>query len=571
MKKRIATLFYCVFLIGANTCFAEPDISLQDSGDALRSIDISEMLKLAERYEDNLTLPEMSRGLRVAALVHAFSGANEEAIKECQALIPPATLDKLGDLNDFTVMQPRSLPMFYRQIPSTLPMQLGELRRAIILALSIGNRERIAIAKKRIVEAGFEPRLRDAMLDFANDALRLCERLPASPLKAAVDVSIAAEQEDSAATDAALATFAEYLDADPLRRELMARSRSDKKVESNQYDQMVAMEQSRAAVIEAVSKVRENYWRGEIARGQAMEQMQKVIGNSMDLKKKRALLYWALKSLREKETRAERENAYDRNKARTEKLRERRSEDISPSWPGIFDHPALKIDATELQETISNYSERNCGLLSICFTRSSVCMRRLHRTLANPIDGLTMSQQGMLRAYLRELEQELQEPYSKKCNLYYLANSLPRKSPPGVTANQTDQRSDVQNAVQVALPLTNDTSELASFALYQSMLASLAAAGQESDRGELKVLAKLINESSLLTSEHKAALKNIGSQIYRGDISEDQLREVDDPISVLSQIAGVVSGDSQVASALSESAQEEAFAVLMAQELGPAG
>lgn len=551
-------------LLVGRFAFADEKSDLRMIGDTLRSADSDEMLSLAERFEDSAELPDVADGLAAAAMVHAYASGDTERIDRVASNLPSSVREQMGDTKDFHVLAPRQLTLSAEDFSSSVPMMVNTFRDRVILATAIGNTERVRLQKERIEKAELSPQLRAELIQFATDAEELTTRIPSSPLKTAVDLSRAAEIGDAAESDRAYEKYVMYLQSGLRRRKFMTRTRGG--IGTNQYDHLVAMAENQADVITAISTIHQNYWAGQIERGKAIEQIQQTLSNEMDLKKKRAALYWALKALKEEQTTKDKEESKARNRERTESLRRRRSEDISAVWPTVFQHRDLRSDATGLRQQISQYSEENSGALSMCYAKCSLYLRRLHRTLQTELDGLTMNQQTMLRTYLRELEEELQEPFDRNSNLYALAQRREYSpQPSGIDENASSELASMLASVK--MPMSNNHRELASFALFQSMVGSMASAGKDGNRNELAVLAKMINESSLLIDEHKQALNSLGSQIYRGKISAAQLQTIDDPISVLSQLAGIIENEPLGQSDVPEEVSEEAFNVLIAQTL----
>ncbi|EMI57371.1 hypothetical protein [Rhodopirellula sallentina] len=544
--------------------FADEKSELRMIGDTLRSADPEEMLSFAERFDGSAELPDVATGLAVSAMVHAYASGDPQRIDRIIGELPSSVRKQLGDTDAFRVLAPRQLTLSAEDFSSSVPMMVNVFRDRVISATAIGNTERVHLQKERIENAELSPTLRAELIQFATDAEKLTTRIPSSPLKTAIDLSRAAEIGDVAESDRAYEKYVTYLQSGLRRRKFMTRTRGG--IGTNQFDHLVAMAENQADVITAISTIHQNYWAGEIERGKAIEQIQQTLSNEMDLKKKRAALYWALKALKEEQTSKENEESKARNRERTEALRRRRSEDISAVWPTVFQHRDLRRDAAGLRQQIAQYSEENSGALSMCYAKCSLYLRRLHRTLRTELDGLTMNQQTMLRTYLREIEEELQESFDRNSNLYALAQ---RREPPSQPSGNDESASSelASMLASVKMPMSNNHRELASFALFQSMVGSMASAGKEGNRNELAVLAKMINESSLLIDEHKQALKSLGSQIYQGKISAARLQTIDDPISVLSQLAGIIESEPFRQSDVPEEVSEEAFNVLIAQTL----
>ncbi|WP_153557202.1 hypothetical protein [Roseimaritima sediminicola] len=556
-----STCSLVLLLIFATTTVAGPEDQLREIGDSIRHPNTLELLELAESTKDDAGLPDVRHGLRIAALIYAHSTGDSEQIRMASEALHESEAKKLGSLEALKKLGPVQLTIDPTSVSSDVLTIVAQIRKQIVQAAMIGNATRIRDQLKPFEQSRLPGSVTQAMTRYANDAMAVAKLVPPSPLKIAVEISAAVELQDALAEDQSCEELATYIEASPEERKQMARSREGK---TNKFDLMKQVVAGRPALVEAISKIREQYWASEITRGEAIVKMQEAIGNSLDLKMKRAVIYWQMKELRQEKTAAEWQSTIERNKASTQELHDRTFEDISPTWPAIFQHAELRLEADRLLHAIRSYSPQDSGLLSTCYTKCKVSIRKLDRALHNPLPGLTVEQQAMLRTYLWELEEELQRPFDKEGPLYALATQQGKQLAGTIAeVNGQNDNSSIDNRREstITLTLSGDERNLASFAVYQSVLGSMARAG--TNRGQLAEIAKMIRESSLLNDEHRESLQDIGSRIYRGEIDTSKLSGLDDPVSTLVRISGVVDSGS-FGEGLPESIREEAFQILLA-------
>ncbi len=555
---------FAIFLSIAATTMAGTKAQLQEIGDAIRHPNTARLLELAEHTQDQPELPDVQKALKNAAIVYAYSTGNADQIRMATAALSESESEIFGNFDALKKLNPIELSIDPTAVSSGTLQLVFRVRQSIVEATMIGNTIRIDEQLKQLREAGLPATLGEALANYGNDALAVAQLVPASPLKIAVNASSAAELKNALAEDRACEQLAAYIEASPKERILMSHSRGVAAQEPNQFDLMKEIVSQQPALIAAFSKIQEQYWLGEIKRAEAIIKMQEAIGNSLDLRQKRLVIYWQMHELN-KEKNAEKNRAKrERLQARNEALDARTLEDISPTWPSIFQHAELRAAADQLLHELRYYSRQNCGVLSVCYSKCAVQLRKLDRLLADDLPGLTLQQRAMLRTYLRELDEELQKPFDDGGVLLALATqpagpksqAIADSIPPNASPNAEELE-----APAVQFTFSGDERELASFAVYQTVLGAMVRAG--TDHEQLSEVAKMIRASSLLNEKHRKSLQEIGSKIYRGEIDVSNLASLDDPVSTLVRIVGIVDyGD--FGDGLPESMREEAFQILLA-------
>ena len=519
-----------------------------------------DLLKTAAWVKTTENSAELRDGLLNAALIYAASTGDKTDLAKAVKELPDddvlsSHLEILKSLSSGEVVIDPAV------LSSDQVALILECRAELILAAMIGNPARLDDSSNRIIHDRDIPlEIRDMLTELSQKCKRVAELTPASPLKVAVDAAKAALAEDHHAVAEAYQEFAQYLTADPLERQLFAATRGEA---TNEFDVLKSVEDNRAETISALSKVKTEYWNGELKRGEAIAKMQEIMGTSLDLKDKRLKIYWALKDMRkERDKQADSEDRAKRNLAES-KRQQRTSSDISLNWPGILDHKELRDAANSLRKELSYYSSSNSGPLSICCAKCCQHISTLSQTLRRELNGITPSQRGLLRSYLRELNEELLEPYNPEGNLNYLAVQFQSEAELS-TRTAIASVSPQETEKLISLNLSGGRREWVSYSLTQALVRSLLVAGQSNAETELKSLAKVIRESNLLTEKHRIALNVIGTKIYKGEYKPEELRQMDDPISVLAQIAGV-EGPAQLAQPDSDEYGHEAFEILLAE------
>lgn len=529
-------------------------------GRSLLNPTTEELLKTAQWIEATENNEELRNGLLNAALIYAASTGDKNQVADVVKELPDDA-ELLSHQVVLSSLSSGEVVVDPAVLSSDQVALILESRAELILAAMIGNPARLDDSSNRITHDGDIPlEIRDALTELSQQCKRVAELTPASPLKVAVDAANAASTKDQLAVAEAYQKFARYLAADPEERQFFAATRGGG---TNQFDVFKSVAENRAETISALSKVRTEYWNGELKRGEAIAKMQEITGTSLDLKEKRLKLYWALRDMRNQRSKeAASEGRVKRTLAKEKRL-QRTSADISVNWPGILDHKNLRDAANSLRKELSLYSISNSGPLSICCAKCCQHISTLSQALRSELDGISASQRSLLRAYLRELNEELLEPFSPEGNLNYLAVQFQSEAPlSNRTAIATVSPQETNKLI--SLNLSGGRREWASYSLTQSLVRSLLVAGQSSNPTELTSLAKVIRESDLLTKKHRIALNKIGTKIYKGEYKPEELRQMDDPISVLAQIAGV-EGPAQLTQSDSDAYQDEAFEILLAE------
>ncbi len=557
--RSIFSLLLLLFL--STISIAGPEDQLRDIGDSIRRPNTAKLLELAEKLKDNPGFPGVQSALKNAAVVYAYSTGDPEQIRMVTAALKESENNGLVSTDLLNKLGPIELSIDPMSVSSDAMQLVSDVRQSIVEAAMIGNTARIEDQLKALTETGLPVILSQAIIKYGNDSLEVAKLIPPSPLKIAMNISVASQLQNALAEDRACEALAAYIAASPEEREKISRTRADG---TNQYDLMKEIVNQQPALVTALSKIQEQYWAGELKRAEAIIKMQEAIGNSLDLKMKRAVIYWQMKELRQEKKAEEHQATLERNYEQTQALQARTFEDISPTWPSILQHRALRDSATQLRKELRSYSPQNSGAISVCFSRCNVHLRKLERLLENDLDGLTLQQRALLRTYLRELEESLQEPFESDGALYRLAKQ--DIVPAGETFADSNSQLEDSTTQQSDLPaigitLSGDETELASFAIYQSILGSMVRAGTDQD--QLSEVAKMVRKSSLLNDKHRKSLQQIGSKIYRGEINIANLAELDDPVSTLVRISGIIDND-EFGKGLPENVREEAFQILLA-------
>ena len=508
---------------------------LAAAGRAVLRADAEELLFLSRRHLDQ----PFGTALSNAALVIAYAQSENGS----QLASAPGWTSKDGSqpTKEFRAklheLSPRSIAVSPAEASLSTLALVKRQRRAMLQAALRGDSS--GLVKMQRATAGDLPSQIKGELDrFAAACLAIAPEFHQTQITTAIAMALAIQKQSERQADVALEIVGEYRAATDQQRQQLLKTRGNS---DNAYSLTIAREQEKAKLVQAYAQVYTAYLNGEKTKVEVMQQMQAVQSKAMDLKEKRALMYWTLKDLHKKNQQAKREATFTRNQRLTREAESATASSLSAVWPSLFSHRALRDEASSLRDDLQSYSLQNSGQLSVCYARCAKHIRELQRRLLTDLDGLALEQRGVLVRYLRKLEDELKKSYSPSSYIVQLNSPSPA---PG-RREATKFASAMNDVEPITVNLGGDDRTLASFALYRSLLASLVRAAQQEDRARLTGLAVAIRESQLLTPEHKQRLNRIGSEAFRGNLDKRDLLVAEQPEEVLEDIAGVsgISGE----------------------------
>jgi len=330
----------------------------------------------------------------------------------------------------------------------------------------------------------------------------------------------------------------------------------------NGYSVLKAKEEAKAALVESYSKLYTAYREGELTRAKALREMAALESDLLNNREKRILLYWKLRELNKQYRLAEIEKKAEVNRQRSASRAERRDLYKTLSWPTVFSHPELSRDAAALEQQLMQYDEENSGPLSVCYAKCCGLIRSLCQTLQGNIPGIPAIQRAELSSYLRSLLSEVAAPYSS--NGYIASLQLNDFTNGDMFADESSEELKIPDGLLSAEIDMSDESEVASYAIFRSLLISMIQATQASDQKRLRQIAQQIQNSGLLITQHKSMLNKVGSSLYKrvqSDVPETWNR--DDLEYTLASLSGADGSDSVTSENLSDEYQAEAFDTLV--------
>ncbi len=549
-------------------CFGDDEgTTIQQDGTeaiskSVRALRSKPLLEILQRSGDSALESSSRSDLALATAVIA-SAENEAGIVEKVKAASPddaatlKTIERLP-LNDLAAQPVEVNPA---EVPFSILALAKQSRRSLLLSALRGDSELIDAQLKNIESSKDLPLpVKVEISRFGTACKAVAAEFEESKLAKSLTRLVSLERRVEVAKDLAFSLLGDYR-TDPDNVEV------PRGEGANAYSLMIEKEKQRVALITAYTAAYKAYVRGEKTKVETIRELQKAASAALDLKEKRATMYWTMKKLRAEELKQRREATITRNERLAAERESQTAADLSPSWPTLLSHRDLRPHAAALRNYLNEYSPQNCGQFSACYAKSVAEMRALHRLLTDDIDGLTLTQRAGLVRYLRKLEEELKRPYSRTGYIACLnsAKTPTRESPPMILVSRPIQA--LEKVQPTSLSLGGDDTDLASYALYRSLLASLVKAGQTSDRAKLTLLAEMIRESDLLTRQQKASLSSVGSQIYTGKLTAAELEILEEPEEVLANIAGVSGDDTNAALDVPDDYQEKAFDLLISATL----
>ncbi|TWT93840.1 hypothetical protein [Stieleria varia] len=428
----------------------------------------------------------------------------------------------------------------------------NEMQQSMLRAAVSGWSDEVAETKSQVAASELPAPIKQHLTRYADLCANLADAFAQTELAAATGREVAMGLAHDREVDEAFNMLGDYR-KDP---DSVERGRAG---EANEFTVMAAQESAKADMVNAITAQYKAYLDGEKTKLEMMKTLQELESGALDLKEKRATIYWTLRKLREENLAEKRAQQIARNKEITTQDKEETAADLSPTWPSAFEHRELKPHADQLRENLMSYGPSNSGQLSACYAKCVSNMRSLHRVLGSGIDGVSVEQCAALRRYLRKLDAELQQNYRSD---NYIASLV--SSPSSQNIADSDLQEEFFIDVKPAkLRFTGDNRQIASFAIYRSLLSAIVRAGAAGNTGELSTLAKQVRESSLLLPEHRESLKKIGSSVYKNAGKASSVEDLGD-------VLAVISGASDSASSLDLPAdyQAEAYEILIASTLG---
>ncbi len=539
---------------------------LEPLGAAALKLDGDEMARWIEVEDLDSSSPGLHGDVVVATWAVASAQNQPDVLKIAQSLAASdaALRTRTESLRDaFKNLRAQRIEIDPGHVLPDMIVITKEARRTMLVAALRGDTESVRAAQAFLAEEDLAEALKKELSLFASGCRELSVQMKDSALAEAIDQAAHARQKRESLQRSQLQWLADFR-TDPDGAEVPRGG------EANSYTVMVEKEKARAALITAYTQLYTAYVNGQKTRVECIKGMQEVSSGALDLKEKRATMYWTLKKLRSEHLKERREKSVAFSQKRSQEQRERSASDFSATWPTVFQHRDLREHADSLLANLADYSPGNSGPLSVAYTRCAMDIRALNKRLMSDLDGITLAQRAALRSYLRKLEVEIKREYSSSGYIASLntphrldTRSLAAKSPPSAARS-----SDFGPAV---LTLDGDDTDVASYALYRSILISLVKAGKKGDKERLRALASVIQETDLLKKEHKQSLNAIGSKLYSGTLNLDRAIFVEDPESVLATIAGLSGDETGALLEVPDGYREKAFEILIATAFDDSG
>lgn len=544
----------CLVLLGRGslTAFAQdvaPEIVLRKMATALDTLDATALSELVAEVPDEKTGSSILLAVKV---IQQASRTAQDATGK---------VDSENESSALSHLRGRALNLSAAEVTPELLSLSKQMRQSILRATLGGQVSEIEKLKACVSESQLPKQINDELLRFASAATELVSSFRDSPISFALALSNSQKTQSDLTEDATYEFLGEYRAADKQTQDVLQRTRA---AGDNHYSLMVAKEQERAKLITAYTDMYNAYIAGEKSKLEMIQQMQEIQSKALDLKEKRALMYWALKKLRADNFQAEYDKRVAENKTQTAQRLQTTAADISAVWPSLFSHRELRTDSESLRKNLATYSPSNSGPVSICLVKCTGDIARLLRLLNNDLQGIPIAQRAELQKYLRKLKAELNQPYSQNS---YIANLNNSGAETLVAKNNAESIGGKNDAANLSINLSADDTVLASFALYRSLSQSIVIAGNQKDLQTLKGLAATIRNSNLLISEHKKRLAELGSKAFQGVVSGKDVDAIESPEQVLQMIAGVSSTLSPSSYDVPANVSDEAFQILLASTL----
>ncbi|MGB7347929.1 MAG: hypothetical protein WBD20_27135 [Pirellulaceae bacterium] len=544
----------CLVLLGRGslTAFAQdvaPEIVLRKMATALDALDATALSELVAEVPDEKTGSSILLAVKV---IQQASRTAQDATGK---------VDSENESSALSHLRGRALNLSAAEVTPELLSLSKQMRQSILRATLGGQVSEIEKLKACVSESQLPKQINDELLRFASAATELVSSFRDSPISFALALSNSQKTQSDLTEDATYEFLGEYRAADKQTQDVLQRTRA---AGDNHYSLMVAKEQERAKLITAYTDMYNAYIAGEKSKLEMIQQMQEIQSKALDLKEKRALMYWALKKLRADNFQAEYDKRVAENKTQTAQRSQTTAADISAVWPSLFSHRELRTDSESLRKNLAAYSPSNSGPVSICLVKCTGDIARLLRLLNNDLQGIPIAQRAELQKYLRKLKAELNQPYSQNS---YIANLNNSGAETLVAKNNAESIGGKNDAANLSINLSADDTVLASFALYRSLSQSIVIAGNQKDLQTLKGLAATIRNSNLLISEHKKRLAELGSKAFQGVVSGKDVDAIESPEQVLQMIAGVSSTLSPSSYDVPANVSDEAFQILLASTL----
>lgn len=468
---------------------------------------------------------ENARGIWQAALVVGVATGDQETVASAKQRLPEfhgANASLLSELKPTTVsIAPESLT------PDVIKI-LKDTRRALVIAAVTQDKGACQAILDDLNQEQTPPEIRQPMLKFAESGKAVAGLLNQPMLATSVGFAKAVGNFETGEST----LLAHFRSANDEQKTQLAQTRSGG---ANRYTVMAAKEAERADLVSAYSDLYRAYLEGVRTEVEVIREMQEVQSKYLDLKEKRALLYWTLRNLRAENLKARRDATIARNRQRTEAYEAQTAESMSLVWPTVFRHRELSQNAKQLREALRQYSPENSGPLSICCSRCESHIKSLQEKLNQNLVGISVQQRAALRRYLRKLGAEVNCAYTPSSYIVKLNEQDAIQSSFQVASTEFGDT----NSTPISVSLVGDDMEIASLSLYRSLAKSLVRAGKAGDKRQLVGLAAAIRDSELLTADYKKRLKEIGSRAFRGKLTAADLKHAESPRLVLQEIAGV--------------------------------
>jgi len=474
-------------------------------------------------------------------MIRAVASKDKEAAKRLNRI---QSLAEKTDFRDLSISPAEVSPEELTVVKHT--------RRSMLIAALRADTEEIGQQADSVMESKLPTILKTELTRCGKECLMLAAEFKDSALKEQVDAELRDLEKEAEAVDSAYDLLGDHrIDPDSVE--------TPRGEAADRLAQLTANSKASADLANSYATLYDSYVNGEETKAKVMTMMVELDSKKLDLKEKRAILYWTLKNKRAQELAAKRKKHAESNQELTEKIEAQIESDFAMGWPTAFEHRDLQVHAEALRRHLSTYGPQNSGPLSACYAKSVCEVRALSRMLHRDIEGVPADQRARLQRYLRRLMEEVQGPYSSGSYIVRLnAEKIPAEE---FISSPVESLASVKPET---LRLSGDDSDVASYALYRSLLASLVEAGDKGDRERLTELALMIQKSTLLNNGHKASLNALGSKIFTGKLSPAEREALGSPEEVLANIAGVVHSDSENDLDLPDSYRQEAFKMLIA-------
>lgn len=248
----------------------------------------------------------------------------------------------------------------------------------------------------------------------------------------------------------------------------------------NAFSVLAAREGERSRLIEAQSKWLQAVSQSWVLRMDALLKWFDAQDKLLDLKRKRAYLFYELRDLRNARRATEIAEQRERNLADRD---QRRSETASPVrvWPSLFDHPTLRDQAGNLLQVLAARTESNSGVLSANYSQSQRHIGELKRQLLRT--PISHEQRTAAAKFLRQLDHQLRQPHRDGDSLAKIVEAELRR--------RTDDRDP-----------------------FHRLTAQIDAAERVGDLARLRQLAETIRQATTLTSGQRRELNEQGRMAY---------------------------------------------------------